>query len=135
MPFDATPVVRLPLPDTIAAQLALVLDMMEFYFRAGAEAPAAGRISESRGPGGSGASFDLNLLQRQPLSMPRIGAAAQHANIGQAGCEQFRSGLCRAPVRLADNNDGTFADGELSAVPADIGERHIEGVRQMAGRP
>ena len=34
MPFDATPV-HSPLPDNIAAQSALVLDMAEFYFREG----------------------------------------------------------------------------------------------------
>ena len=33
MPFDAAPVVRSPLPDNIAGQSALVLDMVEFYFR------------------------------------------------------------------------------------------------------
>ena len=36
MPFDAAPV-RSPLPDNTAAQSALVLDMVEFYFRAGAQ--------------------------------------------------------------------------------------------------
>ena len=35
MPFDAAPVVRSPLPDNIAGQSALVLDMVEFYFRDG----------------------------------------------------------------------------------------------------
>ena len=35
MPFDAAPVVRSPLPDSIAGQSALVLDMVEFYFRDG----------------------------------------------------------------------------------------------------
>jgi hypothetical protein len=34
MPFDAAPV-RSPLPDNIAGQSALVLDMVEFYFRGG----------------------------------------------------------------------------------------------------
>ena len=37
MPFDATPVVRSPLPDNIAAQSVLVLDMVELYFRGGAQ--------------------------------------------------------------------------------------------------
>ena len=36
MPFDAAPV-RSPLPDNIAGQSALVLDMVEFYFRDGAQ--------------------------------------------------------------------------------------------------
>ena len=35
MPFDAAPVVRSPLPDNIAGQSALVLDMVEFYLRDG----------------------------------------------------------------------------------------------------
>ena len=35
MPFDAAPV-RSPLPDNVAAQSALVLDMVEFFFRDGA---------------------------------------------------------------------------------------------------
>ena len=35
MPFDAAPLVRSPLPDNIAGQSALVLDMTEFYFRDG----------------------------------------------------------------------------------------------------
>ena len=35
MPFDAAPVVRSPLPDNIAGQSALVLDMVEFYFDGG----------------------------------------------------------------------------------------------------
>jgi hypothetical protein len=35
MPFDAAPVVRSPLADNIAGQSAIVLDMMEFYFRDG----------------------------------------------------------------------------------------------------
>ena len=35
MPFDAAPVVRSPLADNIAGQSALVLDMVEFYFRDG----------------------------------------------------------------------------------------------------
>jgi hypothetical protein len=37
MPFDAAPVDRPPLPDSIAGQSALVLDMVEFYFRHGAQ--------------------------------------------------------------------------------------------------
>jgi hypothetical protein len=37
MPFDARPVVRWPLPDNIAAQSVLVLDMVEFYFSGGAQ--------------------------------------------------------------------------------------------------
>jgi hypothetical protein len=37
MPFDAAPVVRSPLPDNIAGQSAIVLDMVEFYFRHGAQ--------------------------------------------------------------------------------------------------
>ena len=37
MPFDAAPVVRSPLADNIAGQSALVLDMVEFFFRAGAQ--------------------------------------------------------------------------------------------------
>ena len=37
MPFDAAPVVRSPLPDNIAGQSALVLDMVEFYFQSGAK--------------------------------------------------------------------------------------------------
>jgi hypothetical protein len=37
MPFDAAPVLRSPLPSNIAAQSALVLDMVESYLRAGAQ--------------------------------------------------------------------------------------------------
>jgi hypothetical protein len=37
MPFDATPSARPPLPDNIAAQSVLVLDMVELYFRGGAQ--------------------------------------------------------------------------------------------------
>ena len=65
--------------------------------------------------------------------MPCIGAAAQHGNILQAGSKQLCGGLCRTPVRLADNDDGTIAGGQIRAVPADIGERHINGAWQMTG--
>lgn len=37
MPFDAAPAVRSPLPDNIATQSVLVLDMVELYFRGGAQ--------------------------------------------------------------------------------------------------
>jgi hypothetical protein len=66
--------------------------------------------------------------------MPCIGAAAQHADICEAGRKQLCRGLCRTPVRLADKDDGTLAGGQHRAVPADIGERHIDCTRQMAGR-
>jgi hypothetical protein len=37
MPFDATPAARSPLPDNIATQSALVLDMVESYFCGGVQ--------------------------------------------------------------------------------------------------
>ena len=46
MPFDAAPV-RSPLPDNVAAQSALVLDMAEFYFRDGAQWAQQGFGSET----------------------------------------------------------------------------------------
>ena len=56
------------------------------------------------------------------------------ADIRRPAASNSCRGLCRSPVRLADNDDGPFAGGQIRAVPADIGERHIERARQMAGR-
>ena len=49
MPFDAAPV-RSPLPDNVAAQSALVLDMAEFYFRGGGAMGTAGLRIRNRRP-------------------------------------------------------------------------------------
>ena len=49
MPFDAAPV-RSPLPDNTAGQSALVLDMVKFYFRDGAQWGTGHRIRNRNTP-------------------------------------------------------------------------------------
>jgi hypothetical protein len=61
MPFDAAPV-RSPLPDNIAAQSALVLDMVEFFFQGGAN---WGQLTFHQGDGKKCLLGAVQFVQRE----------------------------------------------------------------------
>ena len=69
MPFDAAPAVHSPLPANIAGQSALVLDMVEFYFRGG----------ERWAPGSSREGGRLCLLTAIEFVRREIGCHSDHS--------------------------------------------------------